>query len=145
MYKTLFPGETAPNPCIFIEVLPSPYLLLIFLVVSINSILASRSDSKDISSSPSRNPPVALDNSIPSHSMATSTELDVHQRSIFSAEPIAQDAQETSSTFDVSLPVTNDFSPDDLGYFYSFEVYSSMQWPYEFDLDIPSSWPPPWQ
>jgi hypothetical protein len=76
--------------------------------------------------------------------MATSTELDVQQRSI-SAEPIAQDVQATS---EVSLPVTNDFiiSPDDLGFFYSLdEVYSGIQSAYEFELDIPSSWPPPWQ
>ena len=75
---------------------------------------------------------------------ATSTELDVHQGSI-SAEPTAQDAQGTSSTSGVSLSVTNDFSPDDLGFFHSLEVYGGMQSPYGFELDIPSSWPLPWQ
>ena len=75
---------------------------------------------------------MALDNSTPSDSMVTSTELDVHQGSI-SPEPIAQDVQETSLT------------PDDLGFFYSIEVYDGMQSPYGFELDIPSSWPLPWQ
>ena len=121
-------------------------LLLMLSVVFIHSSLASRSDSKDISPSPSTNPPVALDNSTPSDSMlhATSTELDVHQGSI-STEPIAQDVQGTSSTSGVSLSVTNDFSPDDLGFFYNLEVYGDMQSPYGFELDIPSSWPLPWQ
>ena len=141
MYKTLFPGEAVPDPCIFLEVLPSLYLLLILSVVFINSSLASRGDSKDILPSPSTNPPVALDNSTPSDSMTTSTQLDAHQGGI-SAESIAQDVQGTSSTSDVSL---SDFSPDDLGVFYSLEVYSGMQSPYEFELDIPSSWPLPWQ
>ena len=146
MYQTLFPGEAVPNPGIFLEALPSRYLLLMLSVVFIDSSLASRSDSKDILPSSSTNPPVALDNSTASDSIphATSTEPDVHPGSI-STEPIAQDVQGTSSTSGVSLSVTNDFNPDDLGFVYSLEIYGDMQSPYGFDLDIPSSWPLPWQ